>query len=155
MGSQQRVQAIIRKRALQRHEADFLQHDVAIRIGEDFFLDPVASLQFGVGQFVNWNAGFERHILEFAVALLFGEKAGAVGDDQTLVAGASLVHAWEIDLVQDAMAQGEPYPAVLVERGTHSAFGARSPARSNSRPARRKACYFVIAHSVVLDVIPG
>ena len=72
-------------------------------------------------------------------ALFFGEIAGAVGDDQSQIAGAGLVHAWKVDFVQDAMAQSEPYPAVQVERGTYAAFGAGSPARRNARPARGKA----------------
>ena len=81
MGSQHSEQAIIGKRALQRNKTYLLQDDVAVRIREDFLLDPVSSLQFGVGQFVDWDSGFERHIYELACALFFGEKAGAVGDD--------------------------------------------------------------------------
>ena len=61
MGRQQSVQAIVGQRALQRDEADPLQHDIAVRIGEDFFLDPVTSLQFCVSEFVNRNARLDAH----------------------------------------------------------------------------------------------
>ena len=93
MGRQQRVQAIVGQCALQRDEADSLQHDVAVRIGEDFLLDPVTSLQFGVRQFVNRNAGLDGVVFKLAMALFFGEVAGAVGDDQSLIAGAGLIDA--------------------------------------------------------------
>ena len=56
MGRQQRIETVVGQRALQRHEADSLQYDIAVRIGEDFFLDPVASLHFCVRQLVNRNS---------------------------------------------------------------------------------------------------
>ena len=147
MGRQQRVQAIVGQRALQGDEADSLQHDIAVGIGEDFFLDPVAPLQFGIRKFVNRNAGLDRVVFKFAVALFFGEVAGAVGDDQPLIAGAGLVHSRVVNFVQDAVAEGEPYPAVQVERRAYAGFGARSPARRNARPARGIAFNFVLTHS--------
>src|SRR5450759_1794730 len=86
-------------------------------------------------------------VFKLAVALFFGEITGAVGDNQPLIAGASLVHAGIVDFVQDAVAQCEPYPAVQIERRSHAAFGARCPARRNTRPAGRKAFNFVLIHS--------
>ena len=91
MGRQQRVQAIVGQRALQGHEANSLQHDIPVGIGEDFLLDAVTPLQFGVSQFVDRNARLDGMVFKFAVALFFGEIAGAVGDNQSQIAGAGLV----------------------------------------------------------------
>ncbi len=150
MRRQQRVQAIVGQRALQGHEANPLQHHIPVGVGENFFLDPVSSLQFCVSEFVDWNAIFNRVVLKLAVALLFGEITGAVGDDQALVAGAGLVHSRVVDFVQDAVAEREPYPAVQVERGPDAALGARSPTRRDSRPAGGKAFRSVLTHCTVL-----
>jgi len=46
------------------------------------------------------------------VPLFFGEKAGAIGNDQALVARAGLVYPREINLIQDAVAEGEPHATV-------------------------------------------
>jgi len=48
------------------------------------------------------------------VAFFFGEEVATVGDEEAEVAGAGLVDAGEIDLVQNAVADGEPDFAVLV-----------------------------------------
>src|SRR6266849_6567338 len=85
-------------------------------------------------------------VFKFAAAFFFREITGAVGDDQSQIAGAGLVHPWIVDFVQDAVAEGEPYAAVQVERRPNAPFGARSPARRNSRPARGKAFGSVITH---------
>ncbi len=85
MGSQQGIHVIVGQRALQRDEANPLQDDVPVRIGKDFFLDPVAPLQFGVSQLVNRNTRFNGHIFKLAVPFFFGEKTGAVGDNQSLI----------------------------------------------------------------------
>ena len=81
-----------------------------------------------------------------AMSLFFGEKAGTVGDDEAQVAGTRLVYPGKIDFIQDAMAQREPYPAVLIERRASSGFGAGGPARRNSRPAGCKPFDLVITH---------
>jgi hypothetical protein len=52
------------------------------------------------------------------VALFFGEEIAAVGDDESQVAGAGLVDAGKVDFVEDAVTQGEPDFAVLVEGRT-------------------------------------
>ena len=142
MRRQQRIQAIVGKRALEGDETYSLQHDIAVGIGKDFLLDPVAALQFGIRQFVNRNTGLDGVVFKFTVTFFFGEVAGTVGDNQSLVAGAGLVHSRVVHFVQDAVAEREPYPAVQVEGGAYAGFGARSPARRNPRPARRIAFNF-------------
>src|SRR5580765_5985831 len=146
MWRQQSVQAIVGERALQRDKTDPLQNDISVGIGEDFLLDPVTSLQFCIGQFVDGNAILNRMVLKLAVAFFLGEITGAVGDNQPLIAGAGLVHPRVVDFVQNAVAECEPYAAVQVECRPYAAFGARSPTRRNSRPARGEAFAYVLTH---------
>src|SRR3981081_2725614 len=47
------------------------------------------------------------------------------------------------------MAQREPYPAVQIERGAGSGFGAGGPARRNAWPAGCKPFALALPHSVV------
>ena len=75
MRREQRVAAIVREFALQRLETDSLQDDVAIRIAENFFVDPVAAVKAGVGELEDRDARLEGNILKGAVALFFGEVA--------------------------------------------------------------------------------
>ncbi len=73
------------------------------------------------------------------MTLLFGEEATAVGHNQAKVAYAGLVNSGKINLIEDAMAQREPDPAVQVQGGANPGFGARCPARLNPGPARGNA----------------
>ena len=134
MRGEQRVEPIISQLAFQRFKTNFLHNNVAVGIAENFFVDFVTALIFGVGQFVDRHARLERHIFEPAMAFLFRKKSGAVSDQQALVAGAGLIYPRKIDLIQNSMTEREPYPAVLVERRAHSGFCARRPARRNARP---------------------
>src|SRR5882762_1731269 len=71
------------------------------------------------------------------MAFLFGEELTAVGDNQAEVAGAGLVHAGKIDLIENAMAQREPKSALHAQCSAYARLGARSPAGLDSGPARR------------------
>ena len=71
------------------------------------------------------------------MALFLREERVAVGDDQAEIARAGLVDAGKINLVENSVAEREPDAAVQIERCAHAGLGARSPARFDSRPARR------------------
>src|ERR1700722_4062794 len=73
--------------------------------------------------------------LEGAVALFLGEEITAVGDNESQVAGAGLVDARKINFVENAVAQGEPDLAVVMERSSDAGLGAGGPGRRNPRPA--------------------
>src|SRR5260370_32973163 len=123
--------------SLQRHKPNLLHHHVSPGIGQHFFFDPVASRHAHVGQFVDRHSWFYGKVPEGTMAFLFREELTTVGDNQTEVAGASLVHAGKVDFIKDAMTQREPNPAVEVQGSSDAGLGARSPARFNSGPARR------------------
>jgi hypothetical protein len=143
---------------LQGFEADLLQHNVAIRIGEDFLVNAVAAANLSVDQLIGGDTGLERFVFEGAVAFFLGKEIASVGDDQAQVAGASLVNAGKVDFVQNAVAGGEPDLAVLVQGRAGGGFGARGPARRNAGPAggvgRRIAhAVFVLGLQLVATVI--
>jgi len=71
------------------------------------------------------------------VTLLLGEKAVRPADDQAEIAGAGVVDARIVDLVEDAVADREPDAAGRRERGADAALGARGPARGNAGGAGR------------------
>ena len=98
MRRQQSVEAVVRECALQGDEANLLQHDIAIRIGQNFLVDPVPSLHLCIGQLVGRYAGRNRNILEPAVTFFFGEKTLAIGNDEAHVASAGLINPRVINL---------------------------------------------------------
>ena len=69
----------------------------------------------------------------------------AIGDNQSQVACAGAIDAGIVNLVEDAMAESEPNVAFGRERRADTALGARSPARFDSRTARRNL--FRLAHA--------
>src|SRR6185437_10480875 len=122
---------------LERAKGDALQHRIVHRIGEHQLLDAIAAGKAGAGDRKRRNAVLGRMDDAARAALLFGEIAVAVGDDEAEVARAGLIDARIIDLVEDAMADREPDTAHPAERRADPALGARGPAPGNSRPAGR------------------
>jgi hypothetical protein len=89
---------------VQLDKSDLLQHDVAVRVGEDFFLDTVFSTDLGIDQSICRDAGLDWHDFKSAMPLLLRKKVLAVGDDEAQVARARHIHAWKINFIQDSMA---------------------------------------------------
>jgi hypothetical protein len=94
-----------------------LQDHVALRVGDDALHDPVAFLDAGVGEPVGRHAVFQRGHAMMRVPLLLGEEGAPVRHQHAEVARACLIHARVIDLVENAVANGEPDPAQRGERG--------------------------------------
>ena len=124
MRREQAVEAVVLESAFERRELDFLENDVAVGIGEDVLLDAIATVQRGVHQPVSGNAFRQLTDARSGMTLLFGKVVGPVGDEQTLISGAGLIDAREVDLIKNAVAGGEPNLAVQVERGAHAGLGA-------------------------------
>ena len=122
---------------IQCRKSRLLQNDVPVRVSKNFFFNAVFAPKFCVNQTKSGNAWLERSNFKFAVALFFGEKTLAVGDEQAHVSGTSHIDAREINFIEDAVAQREPYATAAIQRGANAALGARRPARRNARPSRR------------------
>ena len=83
------------------------------------------------------NPVFDTFDDRLAVALDLGEESIPVGDDEPEVANAGLVNTWIVDLIDDAVTDGEPDSATLAERGPDPVLGARGSPSRNSRPPGR------------------
>src|ERR1019366_9375091 len=138
------IQPVVAQISLERHKPNFLQHPVSPRIGQHFLFDAVPALHARIGQFVGRHSWFDGKVAEGTMAFLFREEPTTVADNQAEVAGAGLVHPGKIDLIENAMTQREPNPAVKVQRSAYTGLGARSPAGFDSGPARRMTK--IIAH---------
>ncbi len=96
VGRQQRIETVIGELALQWFEPNFLQHHVAVGIGEYFLVDSVAAAVVSVDQLKSGNAGLERFVLKPTVPFLLGKESLAIGDDEAEIASASLVDPGKI-----------------------------------------------------------
>lgn len=131
------------QRASERYETNALQNYVATGIGQDLFLDPIASL--GVRR-LNQIRGYTRsHLRRFRVgiSLFFREERFAVRDDETQVTGARAIDPRVIHLVQDAVAQGEPHAALAAGGGADTGLDTGCPARRDAWPTRRQCLRLV------------
>src|SRR5262245_42193935 len=112
MRSEKRIEVIILELSLQRLEANPLYDHVAEGVGEDLFFNSIAPLNTGVRQLIKRNARLARTMFERAVTLFFRKEATTIGDDESLITRASLVHSWKVNLIQNPMAQCEPDAAI-------------------------------------------
>jgi hypothetical protein len=103
MRCEQHIESEIRQLALKRHESDALQDHVTPRICQDFFLDPVPAVSRGVVNAIRGNAGRHLDGVGVRISLFFGEVDLAVGDNETEIAGARVIDARVVDLVEDPM----------------------------------------------------
>ena len=148
---EQRVQAIVRELALQGFEANLLQYHTSVGIAQNFLVNPIPSRDLRIRQFKGWNSRLEWAVLKCAMPFLFREEVAAIGHNESQVACAGLINAREVDLIEDPVTDGEPYFAVLIERGTCARLGARRPARRDARPSGRIA-YRGVSHEVEVSV---
>src|SRR3984885_12978427 len=118
-------------------EANVQNDRVATRVREHAIDHPESPAGMRARQAESGNPVFDAFDDRLAVALDLGEESSPVGDDEPEVADASLVNTWIVDLVDDAMADGEPDAAPLAERCADPVLGARGPTRWNSRPTGR------------------
>src|SRR5258708_21041491 len=134
--------------SLERHKPNFLQHHVSPGIGQHFLFDSVPARHARIGELVGRRSRFDRKVAEGTMTFIFREEVSAVGDNQAEVAGAGLVNTGKISLIEDAMTESEPNPAVEIQRSAYASLGARGPAGFDSGPARRvsKIIIIVIAH---------
>jgi len=124
---QEGVDPIIARLALQRDEPDALQERVARRVGENLLLDPIAALPARIRQSIRGDSLREILLDRLGVPLLFREEPTGTGHDQSQVSSAREVRVGIIDLVEDAVAEGDPDPAGSCRRAPDPALGARCP----------------------------
>src|SRR6185437_4147472 len=119
---QQRIQVVILEFSLQGRETSSLHDRVAMRRCDDLFFDPVSPLAASVDQLISRNACYGKRDFVLCVPLFLREEVLAVGDDQTKIAGARIIQARVVDLIENAVAESEPNPTRRVESRTHAAL---------------------------------
>src|SRR5688572_9561852 len=72
------------------------------------------------------------------IALFFRKIRQAIRDDEAEVAGAGVTDARVVHLIENAVTQGEPHPALAADGRTEAALRAPGPPSGNTRPARGK-----------------
>src|SRR5215204_998246 len=138
MGSEQGIQAEVCECAVQRDEANALEDDVAPGIGQYLPFDAVPAVEGLIADSIGRNTGCHAGSGGAGMALFFREIAVISGDEEAKIAGARVVDARTVNLVQNAMTQGEPDATVAADGCAQTAFRARRPSAGNARPAGRK-----------------
>src|SRR5579863_76460 len=133
---QKRIKPIVGYGASERLKRYALKHDVAARIGEHQFFDPITTLVTDTADDKRRHAFGDRMNGTLRIALLFREETMPIGNDEAQIPRACLIDPRIVDLVEDAVAQREPDSALRLQRGTDTAFGARCPSRIAARPPR-------------------
>src|SRR5262245_23165098 len=138
MGSKKRIEVIILKPTLKGLEPNFLQDNIAKGIGEDFLFNSKLIPITRVLQLIERNARPVMVNFKRAIPLFLRKEAAAIGDNEFLITRASLVHSRKVNLIQSAMAHGEPDTGMQSHRRANPDLGARSPTWWNSGPPRSK-----------------
>ena len=84
-------------------ELDALQDHVAAWIGEHELFDSIAVAGTAAGDDERRHSVGDRLVGAVRVTFLFGEETVPIGDDEPEIAGASLIDARKVDLVEDPM----------------------------------------------------
>src|SRR6266536_6282859 len=107
-----------------------------MRIGEDMFYEAIAAARFRIRKAVKKAIALGVIDRVIQVAFFLVAKRFAVSYEKLKVACVRLIDMRIINLVQDAVAQSKPNAATGMISSTHAFFGARSPARLDSRCAK-------------------
>src|ERR1051325_1923631 len=100
-----------------------------MRISDDVLDDAVTPAGFRIGQPVIERALFRILDLMLQVAPFFVAEGLAIGDQKLKIAGVRAIHVGIIQLVDDAVAEGEPDAAAGVVSGADAFLGAAGPTR--------------------------
>jgi hypothetical protein len=105
-------------------------------ISENVFYNPIATTRFRIRETVKKAIAFRVINRVIQVAFFFMAKCFAVANEKLKVARVRLIDMRIVNLVYDAVAEREPNTATGMIGCAHAFFGARSPARLDSRRAK-------------------
>src|SRR5437870_1436447 len=108
-----------------------------MRICEDVFYESVATVGFQIRQTVKEAIALRVFDQVIQVALFLMAKCFAITDEKLKVACVGLIDAWIVNLIDNAVTEREPEAATGMIGCTHAFLRARSPARLDSRRAKR------------------
>ncbi len=108
-----------------------------MRIGEDVFYEPVATVGLRIRQPVKEAIAFRVFDQVIQVALFLVAERFTIANEKLKVARVRLIDTWIVNLIDDAVTEREPQAATGMIGRADTFFRARSPARLDSRGARR------------------
>ena len=135
MRTHQQRERVVVQRANTRGETHMLEHHVEVRRCTDALLNDVPSLVATVDEAKCRYARRQPFHGMVAMSFLFGEEAVGRGHQQTGITQARRVDFGIVDLVQYAVADGEPHARSVANCGTHGVLGAGRPFGIDARPA--------------------
>src|SRR5205809_949770 len=97
-------------------------------IGNNVFSNSVAAVRLRIRQPIKERAFFRVFDLVVQIATFLMAEGFAVGNEELKIAGVGAVHVGIVNLIDDAMAQGEPNAATGMVGGADALFGAARPA---------------------------
>ena len=136
--SQQRVESQLpAQRFVEYFDLGVHEQHRPMRIGEDMFYEPIATARLRIRETIEEAIALRVFDRVIQIAFFLVAKRFAVADEKLKVARVRLIDVWIVNLVDDAVAQREPEAATGMIGSPHAFFRARSPARLDSRRAKR------------------
>jgi len=108
-----------------------------MRISEHVLYDAIATSWVRISQPVENTIALRVFDQVIQVALFLVAKCFTITDKKLKVARVRLIDMRVVNLIDDAVAQSEPNAATGMVSCTYAFLGARSPARLDSRCAKR------------------
>ena len=106
-----------------------------MRVSQNVFDQPVASVAFRVCQFVKQSPALGHLDFVMKVTFFFVAKGFAIRDKKLEVSGVGCVYGGTVNLVDDAVANRKPKPAARMVGGANAFLVGMRPARLDSRSA--------------------
>ena len=107
-----------------------------MRVADDFFDQAIAALGIRGGEPVKQRPLLRVFGEVIQIPLFLMAKRLAIGDEKLQITGVGQVHVGIINLVDDAVAQGEPQPGTGIIGGADAVLGAGGPMRFDAGSAR-------------------
>src|SRR6266571_766876 len=108
-----------------------------MRIRKHVFYETVTTVRIGIRETIKEAIALRIFDKVIKIALFFMTETFTVADEKLKVARVWLVDMRIINLIDDAVAEREPQTATGMIRCAHAFLRARSPARFDSRRAKR------------------
>src|ERR1044072_5206088 len=106
-------------------------------VREHFLYDAVTAARLRIDEAIERTIALRVLDAMIQVALLFVAECFAIADEKLKIASIGTIDVRIINLVDDPMAECEPKPATAVVSRAHALLCAGSPARLDSRRAKR------------------
>src|SRR3954451_5572357 len=121
------------------------------RVRYDFLLQPIPVVAVGTFDVIAESMFVNIGDRALQVTLLFMKEGLPIGDQELHIANLRPIDGGVVNFVQNAMRQREPDPTPGRIGRSHALFGARSPARGNSRAS--KSHFTLLGHVLLHSIL--